>query len=212
MWNEKYDLLTNNEKERFTKIVNYILNKTFLLRETYEEKDRIGKISADYRFFERNFELFQDYLDIAGYSISKDDAEGIISITNIYLTNLLRVDKFTTLFLLTLRQMYDEEKEKAPSSNAIFVRGSDIIIRMIDNKLLTKKPTIKDMTDVLRLLIRHNVIAKFDGNIEDSNVILTIYPTILKVVSNEKITAIYDNMFKKDDDNDEKTDDIPFEA
>ncbi|MDD4584369.1 MAG: DUF4194 domain-containing protein [Bacilli bacterium] len=212
MWNEKYDLLTNNEKERFTKIVNYILNKTFLLRETYEEKDRIGKISADYRFFERNFELFQDYLDIAGYSISKDDAEGIISITNIYFTNLLRVDKFTTLFLLTLRQMYDEEKEKAPSSNAIFVRGSDIIIRMIDNKLLTKKPTIKDMTDVLRLLIRHNVIAKFDGNIEDSNVILTIYPTILKVVSNEKITAIYDNMFKKDDDNDEKTDDIPFEA
>ena len=204
MWNEKYDLLTNNEKERFTKIVNYILNKTFLLRETYEEKDRIGKISADYRFFERNFELFQDYLDIAGYSISKDDAEGIISITNIYFTNLLRVDKFTTLFLLTLRQMYDEEKEKAPSSNAIFVRGSDIIIRMIDNKLLTKKPTIKDMTDVLRLLIRHNVIAKFDGNIEDSNVILTIYPTILKVVSNEKITAIYDNMFKKDDDNDEK--------
>ena len=212
MWNEKYDLLTNNEKERFTKIVNYILNKTFLLRETYEEKDRIGKISADYRFFERNFELFQDYLDIAGYSISKDDAEGIISITNIYFTNLLRVDKFTTLFLLTLRQMYDEEKEKAPSSNAIFVRGSDIIIRMIDNKLLTKKPTIKDMTDVLRLLIRHNVIAKFDGNIEDSNVILTIYPTILKIVSNEKITAIYDNMFKKDDDNDEKTDDIPFEA
>lgn len=212
MWNEKYDLLTNNEKERFTKIVNYILNKTFLLRETYEEKDRIGKISADYRFFERNFELFQDYLDIAGYSISKDDAEGIISITNIYFTNLLRVDKFTTLFLLTLRQMYDEEKEKAPSSNAIFVRGSDIIIRMIDNKLLTKKPAIKDMTDVLRLLIRHNVIAKFDGNIEDSNVILTIYPTILKVVSNEKITAIYDNMFKKDDDNDEKADDIPFEA
>ncbi|MEA4821415.1 MAG: hypothetical protein VB122_04180, partial [Erysipelotrichales bacterium] len=105
-----------------------------------------------------------------------------------------------------------EEKEKAPSSNAIFVKSSDIIIKMIDNKLLTKKPTIKDMTDVLRLLIRHNVIAKFDGNIEDSNVILTIYPTILKVVSNEKITAIYDNMFKKDDDNDEKTDDIPFEA
>ncbi|MCK9198220.1 MAG: DUF4194 domain-containing protein [Bacilli bacterium] len=211
MWNEKYDLLTNNEKERFTKIVNYILNKTFLLRETYEEKDRIGKISADYRFFERNFELFQNYLDIAGYSVLKDDAEGIISIINIYFTNLLRVDKFTTLFLLTLRQMYDEEKEKAPSSNAIFVRGSDIIIKMIDNKLLTKKPTIKDMTDVLRLLIRHNVVAKFDGNIEDSNVILTIYPTILKIVSNEKITAIYDNMFKKDDNN-EKTDDIPFEA
>ncbi|MEA4821651.1 MAG: DUF4194 domain-containing protein, partial [Erysipelotrichales bacterium] len=154
MWNEKYDLLTNNEKERFTKIVNYILNKTFLLRETYEEKDRIGKISADYRFFERNFEIFQDYLDIAGYSVLKDDAEGIISITNIYFTNLLRVDKFTTLFLLTLRQMYDEEKEKAPSSNAIFVKSSDIIIKMIDNKLLTKKPTIKDMTDVLRLLIR----------------------------------------------------------
>ncbi|MDD3383294.1 MAG: DUF4194 domain-containing protein [Bacilli bacterium] len=210
MWNEKYDLLTNSEKERFTKIVNYILNKTFLLRETYEEKDRIGKISADYRFFERNYELFQDYLEIAGYSISKDDSEGIISISNIYFTNILRLDKFTTLFLLILRQIYDEEKEKAPSGNVVFVKGSEIVVKMIDNKLLTKKPTIKDMTDVLRLLIRHNIIAKFDGNIEDSNVTLTIYPTILKVVSNEKITAIYDNMFKKDEE--AIKNDISFEA
>lgn len=197
---EKFDLLNNQEKERFSKVTNYLLNKTFILRETFEAKDRVGKISADFRFVERNLELFSEYLTLAGYTLEKDDRYGIISVKNVYEGNLMQVDKFTTLMLLSLRQLYDQKLEGNNPSKVIFISVGDVVIHMLENKLLTKKPTIKETVDALRTLLRHNLIGRFDGNLENSNMIITLYPTILKIVSNEKISVIYKNIFNQESD------------
>ncbi len=197
---EKFELLNNQEKERFSKVTNYLLNKTFILRETFEAKDRVGKISADFRFVERNLELFSEYLALAGYTLEKDDRYGIISVKNVYEGNLMQVDKFTTLMLLSLRQLYDQKLEGNNPSKVIFISVGDVVIHMLENKLLTKKPTIKETVDALRVLLRHNLIGRFDGNLENSNMIITLYPTILKIVSNEKISVIYKNIFNQESD------------
>jgi hypothetical protein len=195
---EKFELLNNQEKERFSKVTNYLLNKTFILRETFEAKDRVGKISADFRFVERNLELFSEYLALAGYNVEKDDRNGIISVKNVFEGNLMQVDKFTTLMLLSLRQIYDQKLEGNNPTKVIFISVGDVVIHMLENKLLTKKPTIKETVDSLRILLRHNLIGRFDGNLENSNMIITLYPTILKVVSNEKISVIYKNIFNQE--------------
>jgi hypothetical protein len=195
---EKFELLNNQEKERFSKVTNYLLNKTFILRETFEAKDRVGKISADFRFVERNLELFSEYLALAGYTVEKDDRNGIISVKNVFEGNLMQVDKFTTLMLLSLRQIYDQKLEGNNPTKVIFISVGDVVIHMLENKLLTKKPTIKETVDSLRILLRHNLIGRFDGNLENSNMIITLYPTILKVVSNEKISVIYKNVFNQE--------------
>jgi hypothetical protein len=197
---EKFELLNNQEKERFSKVTNYLLNKTFILRETFEAKDRVGKISADYRFVERNLELFSEYLTLSGYTVEKDDRNGIISVKNIFEGNLMQVDKFTTLMLLSLRQIYDQKLEGNNPTKVIFISVGDVVIHMLENKLLTKKPTIKETVESLRILLRHNLIGRFDGNLENSNMIITLYPTILKVVSNEKISIIYKNIFNQESD------------
>lgn len=199
MWNQAFELLTNAEQERFRKVTNYLLNKTYVLREVYEQRDRVGKINADYRFLERNIELVRQYLNYAGYVVNKDDTNGIISISNQYDYNVIKLDKFTTLMLLTLRGMYDEERENDASRNVVFVRVSDVVIKMLEDKLIIKKPTIKETVESLRLLVRHNIIARLEGQIEDPTCVITIYPTIFKVVSNEKINAIYSLMFKDSD-------------
>jgi hypothetical protein len=195
---EKFELLNNQEKERFSKVTNYLLNKTFILREIFEAKDRVGKISADFRFVERNLELFSEYLALAGYNVEKDDRNGIISVKNVFEGNLMQVDKFTTLMLLSLRQIYDQKLEGNNPTKVIFISVGDVVIHMLENKLLTKKPTIKETVDSLRILLRHNLIGRFDGNLENSNMIITLYPTILKVVSNEKISVIYKNIFNQE--------------
>jgi len=201
MWYNDYLNFNNSEKERFRKVVNYLLNKTHMLREIYEQRDRVGKINADYRFVERNFELIEKYLEFAGYRVEKDDANGIISIYSVYEYNQTRLDKFTTLLLLSIRGMYDDLKEQNSSKSSVFVKVSDIIVKMLDDKLLLKKPTVKETSDALRILSRHNVIAKFEGNLDDpNNCTITIYPTVLKVVSNEKLTSIYNTLFKEFDD------------
>jgi hypothetical protein len=197
---EKFELLNNQEKERFSKVTNYLLNKTFILRETFEAKDRVGKISADFRFVERNLELFSEYLALAGYNVEKDDRNGIISVKNIFEGNLMQVDKFTTLMLLSLRQIYDQKLEGNNPTKVIFISVGDVVIHMLENKLLTKKPTIKETVESLRILLRHNLIGRFDGNLENSNMVITLYPTILKVVSNEKISVIYKNIFNQESD------------
>ena len=197
MWYNDYLNFNNGEKERFRKVVNYILNKTYILREVYEQRDKIGKINADYRYFERNYELISSYLELAGYKVEKDDALGIISIVSVYEYNHTRLEKFTTLMLLALRGIYDEQKEANSSKVAVFYKVSDVIVRMFEDKLLLKKPTIKETADALRLLVRHNIIARLDGNLDEpSSCTITIYPTITKLVSNEKLTSIYNTMFK----------------
>ena len=195
MWLEKYKALSSADKERFTRIVNQLLNRSYILREIHEQKDRIGKINGDYRFFERCYEIFCGYLKIAGYTVEKDDTYGVISISSIYEYNKAKVDKFTTLVLFTLRSIYDDEKEKNANRAAVFCKISNLVQHMIESKIVNKKPTIKDTVDALRLIARHNIIGRLDGPFEDFNSTIVIYPTILFAVSNEKVSAIYSMIF-----------------
>lgn len=198
--NDKYLALSSSEKERFAKVANYLLNKSFVLREIYEIHDRIGKFNPDYRFLERHYELMEEYLEIAGYSLVKDDALGIIEISSKFEFNLFKLDKFSTLALITMRQLYDEESERNPSKNVILLTTTNLVLKMMENNLIMKKPTIKDCALALKLFMKHNIITKFSGDIDEADFSFLIYPTILKVVSNEKLTAIYNIMLKNQDE------------
>ena len=198
MWLENYNNLTNAEKERFAKLVNYLLNKTFVTREIFETKDKIGKINADYRFIEKYYDLFEGYLKVINYVLKTDEIIGVIYLENDYGYNKLRLDKLTTLILFTLRVIYDEEKEKNATSGVVYISTASLIYKLLELKIVTKKPTMKDMLESIRLLINQNVLTKIEGNIEDSACQLAILPTILLVVSNEKIDAIYSMVFQEE--------------
>lgn len=201
MFSEKYQSLSDSEKEKFTRLINLLLNKTFLTREIYENKSKIGKSNLDYRYIERYFDLFEDFLLMAGYRLEKDDTFGVIHIYNIYELNKAHMDKFTTLMLFTLRLIYEEEKQKNASSISVFCSLSDVIVKMMELKLVTKKPTIKDSVEAIRYIAKFNVISKLDGAYEDFTASIAILPTILWVVSNEKINAIHSMIFAEDKEN-----------
>ena len=196
MWLDTYNNLTNAEKERFAKLINYLLNKTFVTREIFESKDKIGKINADYRFIERFYDLFEGYLKVINYVLRTDEVIGVIYVENDYGYNKLRLDKLTTLVLFTLRTIYDEEKEKNATSSVVYISIASLIYKLLELKIVAKKPTMKDMIESIRLLITQNILTKIEGNIEDSSCQLAILPTILLVVSNEKIDAIYSMVFQ----------------
>ncbi len=194
---EKYYMLTDLEKEKFAKVGSFLLAHTFLTREIYETKDKLGKINPDYRFIEKYYEMFDKYFDMFGYTLEKDDVYGIIQINNKYNHNLVRLDKFTTLLLLTLRMIYDDGRSQSAysSNNAVYTSIGAIIQKMFDLKIITKKPTIKEMSEGFKNINRYNVISKLDKTFEDVTSNLVIMPTIIKVVSNEKINAIFAMVF-----------------
>ena len=198
---EKYYLLTDAEKEKFAKVGSYLLAHTFLTREVYEYKDKLGKINPDYRFVEKYFDLFSQYLDMFGYTLDKDDVYGIISLNNKYSHNLVRLDKFPTLLLLTLRMIYDDGRSESAysSNNVVYTNVGSIIQKMFEIKVIVKRPTIKEMTDSFKMISRYNVISKLDKTFDDASANIVILPTITKIVSNEKINAIFAMVFNNEE-------------
>ena len=194
MWLDTYNNLTNAEKERFAKLVNYLMNKTYVSREIYETKDKLGKINADYRFIEKYYDL----LKVINYVLKTDEVIGVIYLENEYGYNKLRLDKLTTLVLFTLRTIYDEEKERNATSSVVYITTASLIYKLLELKVVSKKPTMKDIVDSIRLLVNQNILTKIEGSIDDSACQLAILPTILLAVSNEKIDAIYSMVFQEE--------------
>ena len=198
MWLDEYNELNNGERERFAKLVNYLINKTYLTRELYEGKQIIGKLNADYRFIERYITLFEGYLEVIDYKLTIDEGLGVVFLTNDYGYNKMRLDKLTTLILFTLRTIYDEEREKNASKGIVYLSTASLIYKLLELKIVSKKPTMKDITDSIRLLVNQNILTKIEGSIEESSCQLAILPTILLAVSNEKIDAIYSMVFQNE--------------
>lgn len=203
MWLEKYQKLSSIDRDKFGELANELLNKNFILAYHYDNKNRVRRPNSNYNFIVRNFEIFENYFGMTHYKLERDDNYHVISLSNELGYNHQKMDKYTTLFLLTLRLMYDEAKEQAATSEVVYTTTSQIIYKMIDLKLIDKKPTIKSTVDVLRFMASHNIITKIDKSFDDFSANLVILPTILFVISNEKINAIFQIMFKRDENGNE---------
>lgn len=194
MWNELYDKLTNSEKEEFKRLLNLILSRTFMVRDLYDSKEGMVRVNPEYRFVERNFELFVDYLDFAGWSLEKDSNYGVIALNNNYEYNRVRLDRNTTMILYTMRLVFEEEREKVTLRHEILTTTAQIVRKLITLGLVKKKPSDKDLADALRQLAYHHVIQKVEGSWEDAECKILILPSILFIVTNERISRIHEMM------------------
>ncbi|AUS95266.1 hypothetical protein CDQ84_18215 [Clostridium thermosuccinogenes] len=192
MWMEDYEKLNNSEKEEFKHLANLLLSKTFITRDYYDLKESMMKVNPEYRFIERHFELFSDYFFYSGWAVLKDNQYGVISMENIYEYNRLKLDRSTTLMLYTIRLIYEEEREKISLRNEIMTTTGQIIHKMITMNIFRKKPSDRDISESLRLLSNHNLIQKISGQWEDADTKIMILPSVLFVLTNEKISRIHE--------------------
>lgn len=187
---EKYNELTNSEKDNFKRVLSLLLSKTFMVNRVYDRNQATFKTNSDYRFIDRNIELFREYLEIAGFKLIKDSNYDVIYIENEFGYNKKRLDKNTTIFLYGLRLKFDEDRESIKLNTDTIVTVADIIKTLIDVGAYTKKPSDMEIRTALSNLISFNIIQKIDGILEKPETKIIILPSILFVVTNEKITAL----------------------
>jgi len=199
MWTELYERLTNSEKEEFKRLLSSLLAHTFLIRDIHDPKENMMKVNSEYRFVERNFELFVGYLDFAGWSLQKDNNYGVIALANVYEYNRVRLDRNTTLILYTLRLIFEEEREKVALRNEILTTVAQTVQKMITLGLMKKKPSDKDLIEALRQLDNYHVIQRIAGAWEEADSKLLILPSILFIVTNERIAKLAE-MFTANDE------------
>lgn len=191
MFEEKYEKLNMAEQEAFKRIVNWMLAHTFLLQDNYVFDDSMKRTNPDYLFVERNFELFEDYLEYSGFRLERDTNYGVIFLSSTYEFNRVKLDKMTTLMIYVLRLIYEEEREKLSLSRNIFTSTGDLVHKMISLGVIKKKPANQVMRDSLRTLNRFRIVEKPEGSWEDADTKLLILPTILFIVTNERIGNMY---------------------
>ena len=191
MFEEAFEKLNLTEQEAFRRIVNWLLAHTYLLQGTYAFEDNMNRTNPDYLFVERNFELFQDYLEYAGFHLERDSNYGVIFLSSSYEFNRVKLDKATTLMLYVLRLIYEEEREKLSLSRDIFTTTGDLVHKMLSLGVIKRKPANLTLRDSLRTLNRFRIVEKVDGPWENADTRLLILPAILFIVTNERISNMY---------------------
>lgn len=205
MFEEAFEKLSLSEQENFKRLVNWLLAHTYLLQGTYEFEDNLKRSNPDYLFVDRNFELFQDYLEYAGFRLERDSGYGVIFLTSSFEFNRVKLDLTTTLILYVLRLIYEEERENLSLSREIFTTTGDLVHKMISLGLVKRKPANQALRDALRTLNRFQVVEKVDGPWEAAPTRLLILPAILFMVTNERISSMYQLMDEEEFEEDEET-------
>ncbi len=210
MWSEQYEKLSTYEKTEFRRIGNYLLSHTYMVRFTYDSSEETTLPNADYNMVMRLFEVLQEYFEVTGWRLSKDDDYGIVSLISEYDNNRFRLDRFTTLFLYVCRLIYEENRENENSYHVVKTDTSSVVEKMKTLGLLKNgKSTQKERIDAQRTLAHYNIIQKMTSSpwSGEGNDIL-ILPSIMYIISNQSINTMkaqLDEMKLSEDNEDENT-------
>ncbi len=194
MWHKEWALLSSDDREQFSRLVNLMLAKTFILRDRIDPKDRSLATDRDFRFVERHYPLFRDYLSVAGWELVLEPDYGVAFVTNHYGYNRRHLDKATTYFLYALRLIYEEEREKLTIRREVITTVMDVVQKLNYLGLVDRRITDTLLMESLSILKDFNIIDKLDGSWTDPEARILIYPTILFVISNERINFLYQNI------------------
>lgn len=193
MFEEEIVKLSNQDQQEFARVCNELMLRSFIVREVFDSREKMMKSNPSYRFVERYYEMFADYLKYSGWMIEKDNMLGVVSISNTFEQNRLRLDREMSLILFTLRLIYESEKsESATLGESIFMTTPGLLKMMIEHGIILqgKKLTGRLLGRSLRFFANHNIISKVSGSYDEGNVSFYILPSITFAVDNLKIVAM----------------------
>lgn len=191
---------TQKELMQFKSVCNQLLSKTFVVRSIYvPEKGPTN--NPDYSFLSIHFEAAREYLSLLDWDLRKDDFNGYFYVWNTDDANRCNLSKNATAILLALRMIYDENQERVGLEHDVICTVRDILEKVVtDYAILPAKPNMDEVKRALSTLDNHCVIQQIDGKYSQVSCKFAILPTILTVVSSEKLNAVVSVLRKENDD------------
>ena len=190
MFEQDYNALYESEKEEFRRVANYILSKTFVVRDVYDKQAKKMVTSSEFLFMERYYDIFENYLGIAGWKLTKEPIEGIYWVENIYGQNKAKFDSFTTYILLALMITYEESAPITTLCNSVITTTYDVIQKMQILGLITKKPTKEQFRIAFRRLEQYNIILRLNTSQDVELWKIMILPSIHHVIDYDKLKEL----------------------
>lgn len=191
---------TQREIEQFKSICNQLLSRTYVVRTRYNsDKGRVN--NPDYTFLSTHYEQVREYLSLLDWDLRKDDFNGYFYVVNTDEANRCNLNKKETAILLAIRMIYDENQERLGLEQDAICTVRDVLEKVVtDYAILPAKPNMDDVKRALTLLENHSVIQRIDGKYNQGSCKFAILPTILSVVSSEKLNAVVSVLRKEEGD------------
>ncbi len=190
MFEQDYNNLYESEKEEFRRVANYILSKTFVIRDVYDKQAKKMITSSEFLFMEKYYDIFENYLSIAGWKLTKEPIEGIYWVENLYGQNKAKFDSFTTYILLSLMITYEESAPITTLGNSVITTTYDVISKMQILGLITKKPSKEQFRMAFRRLEQFNIILRLNTSQDVELWKIMIMPSIHHVIDYDKLKEL----------------------
>lgn len=198
---------TQKEIEQFKSVCNQLLGRTFIVKTIYRpDKGNIN--NPDYLFLSQHYEDIRDYLLLIDWQLHKDDFNGYFYVLNTEEANKLSLNKTSTCILLALRMIYDENKDRMGLEHDVLCTVRDVLEKVVtDYAILSTRPNMDEVRRALSIMDDHNIIQKIDKKYSQKDCRFVILPTILTVVSSEKLNAIVSQIRKEEEEFEEAEED-----
>lgn len=202
---EYFNRLEDEEKDALTAVIQLLYRQTYLLEKKYERKSARYQFSNDYRVCERHLDFLKEYFKIGGLELIENRQYGIISLKS----NILqgeKLSKLSTIFVLILKLIFDEQMSTVSNSIHIFTSLEDIyekvrLFHLWENKAIP----ITEVRKALATLKKYQVIEVLDAKDElDKDTRILIYPTIQVLMNGMDLLRIIETYSEKEEE--EKTD------
>ena len=201
------DTATQKELEQFKSVCNQLLSRTYVVRTLYKPGE--GRVNnLDYVFLSTHYEAIRDYLALLDWDLRKDDLKGYFYVLNTDEANRYNLNKKETAILLALRMIYEENSERLGLEQDAICTVRDVLEKVVtDYAILPAKPNMDEVKRALTLLDNHAVIQRIEGKYNQGSCKFAILPTILSVVSSEKLNAIV-SALRKEEEHEEAQEDL----
>ena len=198
---------TQKELEGFKSVCNQLLSRTYVVRTLYKPGE--GRVNnPDYTFLSTHFEEIQEYLAFLDWDLRKDDMNGYFYVLNTDEANRCNLNKKETAILLAIRMLYEENIERLGLAQDAICSVRDLLEKVVtDYAILPAKPNMDEVKRALTTLDHHSVIQRIEGKYNQASCKFAILPTVLSVVSSEKLNAIV-SVLRKEEEGEEAEEDF----
>lgn len=188
---EYYDGLLDEDKEELTGVIKDLYGQTFLLERKYEKKSGRYQLNRMYRVCERHFDFLREYFRIGDMELIENRQYGIMALRTKSVQGE-KLSRLTTLFILLLKLIFDEQMNTASNSTQVYTTLDEIydkllLFRLWNNKSIS--PT--ELRKTIAVLKKYQVIEVMEdiGELEGSTKLI-LYPTVSLILNGQSIQGL----------------------
>lgn len=152
-----YDGLLVEEQQQVSNSIRLLLRQTFILERKYDRRTGRFQYNREFRSCNKHLEFIRAYFAISGVSVQENSQIGVIYIQGEALVGE-KLPKLTTLYLLILKLIYDEQMAAVSASVHVYTSLSEIHDKMGNYRLLKKQPSPTDIRRAVTFLKKYQVI------------------------------------------------------